>query len=81
MTADAIESARGPEAIDKARCTLFSIASKLGIQTEIADVLKQSAIDIGKIPPEFAGKYGPVLAVGTGLALKEQITEVKLKVA
>ena len=57
------------------------IEAKLGIQTEVANVLQQSAIDIGRVSSEFAAQYGPVLAVSTGLSLKEQMTEVKQKAA
>jgi len=55
------------------------ISSKLSIPTEIADVFKQTAISIGKVPSAFVKEHGPVLAVGAGLALKELITEAGQK--
>lgn len=55
------------------------ISSKLSISTEIADVFKQSAISIGRVPADFAKEHGPVLAVGAGLALKELISDTGVK--
>lgn len=57
------------------------ISSKLNIQTEIADVFRQSAISTGKVNKQFVQEYGPILAVGVGLALKELTEESKQKAA
>ena len=51
------------------------VESKLNITTEVADVFKQTAIGTGNVPSAFLQEHGPVLAVGTGLALKEMISE------
>lgn len=57
------------------------ISSKLNVPTEIADVFKQSAISTGRVAPAFVEEHGPVLAVGTGLSLKELVPEMKQKAA
>jgi hypothetical protein len=36
---------------------------------------------VDRIPKEFLSEHGPILAVGTGLALKELIAESKRKAA
>ena len=55
------------------------VSSKLNIPAQLVDVFKQSAISAGRVSTEFLKEYSPVLAVGTGLALKELISEMKLK--
>ena len=55
------------------------VSSKLNIPAQLVDVFKQSAISAGRVSTEFLHEHSPVLAVGTGLALKELITEMKLK--
>lgn len=57
------------------------MSSKLNIPTETADVFKRSAISAGKVPPAFMTEHGPVLAVGTGLALKELINTTTMRAA
>ncbi len=57
------------------------MSSKLGIPTETASVFRQSAIGTGRVPGEFLDEHGPVLAIGAGLALKEQITNAQHKAA
>ncbi len=57
------------------------ISSKLNIGTEIADIFTETAIDAGRVPHEFLDEHGPVLAVATGLALKELFTEARQKAA
>ncbi|MCX6343471.1 MAG: type IV pilus assembly protein PilM [Armatimonadetes bacterium] len=57
------------------------MSNKLTIKVEIADIFKQSAINVERIPKEFLSEHGPILAVGTGLALKELMVESKRKVA
>lgn len=54
------------------------VESKLNVPVELADAFSKSLISTGKYPVEFAQEYGPVLVVGTGLALKEEVTRVKL---
>ena len=55
------------------------VSSKLNIPAHLADIFKQSAISAGRVPAAFLEEHGPVLAVGTGLALKELIAETKQK--
>lgn len=57
------------------------ISAKLNIDAELADVFGQTAIETGGVPREFLREHGPVLPVGTGLALKELIAEAKHKAA
>lgn len=57
------------------------ISSKLNTSTEVAHVFTQSAIGTGQIPPQFIEEHGPVLAVCTGLALKELVPESAAKAA
>ncbi|MCE5200637.1 type IV pilus assembly protein PilM [bacterium] len=57
------------------------MSAKLSIPTQIADIFSQSAIGTSKISPEFVSEHGPVLAVGTGLGLKEMVPETKQKTA
>ncbi|MEN6581918.1 MAG: type IV pilus assembly protein PilM [Armatimonadota bacterium] len=57
------------------------MSAKLSIPTQIADIFSQSAIGTSKISPEFVREHGPVLAVGTGLGLKEMVPETKQKTA
>ena len=52
------------------------ISAKLNIPTEIACVFKQSAIETDRVSDAFVEEHGPVLAVGTGLALKELTAKV-----
>lgn len=54
---------------------------KLSIPAEIADVFNQTAIKTDRVPADFLAEHGPVLAVVTGLALKELVPETKRKVA
>lgn len=51
------------------------ISSKLNTPTEVAHVFEETAISTGLVAPQFIEEYGPVLAVCTGLALKELIPE------
>ena len=57
------------------------ISAKLGIPTEMADVFQQTAIHTGQVPADYLRERGPVWAVVAGLALKELVSESKLKVA
>jgi type IV pilus assembly protein PilM len=57
------------------------ISSKLGIATEVADVFKDTAISIGTATQSVVDEHGPVLAVGSGLALKELAARVEQKAA
>lgn len=57
------------------------ISAKLNTPTEVAQVFKQTAIGTGQVAQQFIDEHGPVLAVCTGLALKELIPENTLKVA
>jgi hypothetical protein len=51
------------------------MSSKLGISTAISEVFKQTAISTDRVPAAFVAEHGPVLAVGTGLALKDLIND------
>lgn len=57
------------------------VSNKLGTPTEIAQVFKQTAVLPGRVAQKFLDEYGPVLAVCTGLALKELIPEIAMKAA
>lgn len=57
------------------------MTSKLGTSTVVADVFKQTAISTQRIPESFIREHGPVLAVGTGLALKDSMPEIKKNAA
>ncbi len=57
------------------------VSSKLTTPTEIADIVAETAIDTGHVPIAFLEEHGPVLAVGTGLALKELLPDVKQRAA
>lgn len=57
------------------------MSGKLNTPTEVAHVFRQTAIGTGQVAPEFIEEHGPVLAVCTGLALKELIPEYAAKVA
>jgi type IV pilus assembly protein PilM len=57
------------------------MSAKLSIPTETAGVFKESAISIGRVPGQFLDEHGPVLAVGTGLALKELIANARQRAA
>ena len=57
------------------------VSSKLSTPTEIADLFAETAIDTGQVPKAFLEEHGPVLAVGTGLALKELVPDMKQKTA
>ena len=57
------------------------MSHKLSIRAEIADVFNQTAINTGRVPSDFLAEHGPVLAVVTGLALKELVPETKRKAA
>lgn len=56
------------------------VASKLNVSVEIGDVFSKAGISLGRFPQEFVEDYGPVLVVGTGLALKEEMTRAKQRV-
>ena len=47
------------------------VSNKLSIPVDIAEVFNNSLISPGRFTPEFTEEYGPVLAIATGLALKE----------
>jgi len=55
--------------------------SKLSTPTEIAEVFKQTAISTGQVSADFVVRHAPVLAVVTGLALKELVGEQRQKSA
>ncbi len=55
------------------------LESKLSIETKVADLFHDTAISSERIPEPFIQEHGPILAVGTGLALNEQTLEVKKK--
>lgn len=47
------------------------VSNKLSIPVDIAEVFNNSLINPGRFTTEFTEEYGPVLAIATGLALKE----------
>jgi type IV pilus assembly protein PilM len=47
------------------------VSNKLSIPVDIAEVFDNSLISPGRFTPEFTEEYGPVLAIATGLALKD----------
>lgn len=57
------------------------ISEKLGIQTEKAQFFTESAISTGRVPSSFLSEHEAVLAIGTGLAVKELIADAKQKAA
>lgn len=57
------------------------ISNKLNTPAEVAQVFKHTAISTGQVAQEFIDEHGPVLAVCTGLALKELVPETTLKAA
>jgi type IV pilus assembly protein PilM len=57
------------------------MSSKLSIPTEVAGAYRESAISTGRVPGEVLETHGPVLAVTTGLALKELIADARQKAA
>ncbi|MEN6372065.1 MAG: type IV pilus assembly protein PilM [Armatimonadota bacterium] len=57
------------------------VSSKLNIPVEVSDAFSKASISLGRFPQEFVDDYGPVLVVGTGLALKEEMTRAKQRIA
>lgn len=57
------------------------VASKLNVPVEVGDAFSKASISLGRFPQEFVEDYGPVLVVGTGLALKEEMTRAKQRIA
>jgi type IV pilus assembly protein PilM len=57
------------------------VSAKLSTPAEVAGVFRQTAIGTGRVSQDFIDEHGPVLAVCTGLALKELIPEATLKAA
>lgn len=54
------------------------VESKLNVPAEIGNALAGSLIVPGRFAPDFVEEYGPVLVVGTGLALKEELTQANI---
>jgi len=48
------------------------VSSKLNTPVDIAEVFSNSLISPGRFTSDFTEEYGPVLAIATGLALKEE---------
>jgi len=57
------------------------MSSKLNTPTEVAHVFQETAIGTGQVAPQFIEECGPVLAVCTGLALKELVPESASRMA
>ncbi|MGI6295202.1 MAG: type IV pilus assembly protein PilM [Armatimonadota bacterium] len=55
------------------------ISGRLDIPAQVASVFDQTAIKTGSVAQQFIDEHGPVLAVSTGLALKELIPETTSK--
>lgn len=57
------------------------VDSKLNIPTETGDIFSDGLLSAGQFNREFVEEYGPILAVGAGLALKEDMIRGKLPAA
>ncbi len=57
------------------------VADKLGTQTEMARLFSDTAVSAKDLSAELKAQHESVLAVGTGLALKELIADSKQKAA
>lgn len=57
------------------------ISSKLGISARAANIFSGSAINTSRVPSSFISEHESVLAVGTGLALKDLEVIAKKQVA
>lgn len=57
------------------------MSAKLNVPAEIADVFRQSAVNCGNVPTSFLDEHAPILAVCTGLALRELMADAAKKVA
>ncbi|MGB9619382.1 MAG: type IV pilus assembly protein PilM [Armatimonadota bacterium] len=57
------------------------LSAKLGIPTEKANVFNDSAISTARFSRDFIDEHQPLLAVCTGLALKELVADAKQKAA
>lgn len=54
------------------------VESKLNIPVRMGDTFSGGMVSPGQFTPDFIDTYGPVLVVGTGLALKEEISRAKM---
>ncbi len=57
------------------------VASKLNVPAELGDPFSAGNIALGRYSQEFVDEYGPTLVVGTGLALKEEMTRARQRPA
>jgi type IV pilus assembly protein PilM len=57
------------------------VSSKLNIPAEVGDAFSKSPISLGRYTQDFVDEYGPVLVVGTGLALKEEMARARQRLA
>jgi type IV pilus assembly protein PilM len=57
------------------------VGSKLNVPVQIGDAFSGSPVSLGRFTQDFIDEYGPVLVVGTGLALKEEMTRAKQRSA
>lgn len=57
------------------------MSGKLNVETSIADVFTGTAIGNGNVPSSLVEECGSIVSVGTGLALKEMMTEAVQKAA
>jgi type IV pilus assembly protein PilM len=57
------------------------VESKLNVPVHIGDAFAGGLVAPGRFNQDFVEDYGPVLVVGTGLALKEEMTRTKLPMA
>lgn len=57
------------------------VESKLNVAAEIGNALTGDMMVPGRFTQDFVEDYGPVLVVGTGLALKEEMTRAKQPLA
>jgi len=57
------------------------VGSKLNVPVQVGDAFAGSLVLPGRFAEDFVEEYGPVLVVGTGLALKEEMTPAKQRLA
>lgn len=57
------------------------VDSKLNVPAEVGEVFADGLLTPGQYTREFIDEYGPLLAVGTGLALKEDMSRIRQTVA
>jgi type IV pilus assembly protein PilM len=57
------------------------VDSRLNVPTETGDIFSEGMLTPGQFSREFIDDYGPILVVGSGLALKEEMLRSKTPAA